>query len=152
MVFNVVAMMKLLLMVGVNIEFFICTLVELGMELFIDGMSFMMRLIMVRFGVMTILKVEMCVMNLKVRVSVDVMMDIEVLSFDMMVRLMVCVVFLEMMTSMMDTLERVINWVMWRKHLMMMLSCCNFNRKSELMVMVHVMFLFWIIHTMIERQ
>ena len=35
---------------------------------------------------------------------------------------------------------------------MMMLSCCNFNRKSELMVMVHVMFLFWIMHTMIERQ
>ena len=113
MVLNVVAMMKLWLMVGVNIEFFICTLVELGMELFIDGMSFMMRFIMVRFGVMTILKVEMCVMNLKVRVSVDVMMDIEVLSFDMMVRLMMCVVFLEMMTSMMDTLERVINWVVW---------------------------------------
>ena len=152
MVLNVVAMMKLWLMVGVNIEFFICTLVELGMELFIDGMSFMMRFIMVRFGVMTILKVEMCVMNLKVRVSVDVMMDIEVLSFDMMVRLMMCVVFLEMMTSMMDTLERVINWVVWGMHLMVVLSCCNFNRKSELMVMVHVMFLFWIMHTMIERQ
>ena len=104
------------------------------MEIFINFMMlFWGRHIVM--NVLNILKMKLCVMNAEMRISMDVMMNIKVMWLDMVIWLMMRVMNVEMMASMVNILERMINW-MSRMHLVIMFSWCYLIRETDVQMMI----------------
>ena len=114
------------------------------------SIAFMIQSLMLSLGFcfmlasMTIIEMKFIIMIM----TRDVMMNIKVSWFEMMDWFMMSI-FLKIVSSMMHIFERVVNWIIWCMHFVVMLFGSHFTRKFEHMVLIHVMLLFRIMHVMV---